>query len=263
MEFFFCVIRMSSMITHNQFKKVFPLLFLSLFLLVQLSCTLSAAAPPPTQAVQTLAGIIPTAEIPAFPWPPPDPSATSTLSLGTLGRRAGEGITLGDVNQRIIEALDAGGYDDRGYYSIPGGFALVTRMEQIQPDGSPKPPPARWVTEIGPMGGSFNLGDYLKALFGAPKGYYRLFVFFVTSQPVSPSGTGVPKGSAVTWQSSGASSLPSSIAKQEYTPDFTSTVYIYQFEQTGIGEDAEQNVPSTNTGKQHLQNAKLWDILEK
>jgi hypothetical protein len=90
-----------------------------------------------------------------------------------------------------------------------------------------------------------------------------LFVFIVTSNPVFSSGTGVPKGSAVTWQSEGASSLPSSIAKQEYTQEFTCTVYIYQFEQTGIGEDAQQNVPSTITGKQHLQKANLLDVLEK
>jgi hypothetical protein len=254
---------MSSMSTHSRSKKVFPLFFLSLFLLVQLSCGLPAATPAPTQAAPTAIGIVPTAEIPAFPWPPPNPSSTATLSLGRLGQRAGEGITLGDVNDRLKEALDADGYDDRGYYSIPEGFALVTRMEQIQADGSPKPPPTRWVTEIGPMGGSFSLGDYLKALFGAPKGYYRLFVFFVTSQPVSPGGTGVPKGTAEIWQSAGASSLPSDIAKQEYTRDFTCTVYIYQFEQTGIGEDAQQNVPSTITGKQHLQKANLWDTLEK
>jgi hypothetical protein len=242
---------------------------LLVLLLAQLSCSLPAATPAATQPAPTAipgestSMALATSGMPAFPWPPPDPSATTTLSLGSLGKRAGEGITLGDVNDRLKEALDGGGYDDRGYYSIPAGFALVTRMEQIQADGAPLASPARWVTEIGPMSGSFSLGDYLKALFGAPKGYYRLFVFFVTSNPVFSSGTTVPKGSAITWQSKVASSLPPSIAKQEYTRDFTCTAFIYQFEQTGRGEEANQNIPSTITGKQHLQKADLWDILEK
>ena len=77
-----------------------------------------------------------------------------------------DGATLGEVARHLEGALSGVGYGERSYYTVPGGFALATRLEQITPDGTPKPDPQRWSTAL-PEQPVFSLGDYLRALFAA------------------------------------------------------------------------------------------------
>lgn len=48
------------------------------------------------------------------------------------------------------------------YFTVPEGFAVVTRLERISADGTPLSP-GRWSLETGPMR-SFDLGEYLRRL---------------------------------------------------------------------------------------------------
>ncbi len=201
--------------------------------------------------------------LPEFPWPPPKPSSVAVLTLGTVGDAAGVGARLRDVDSRISEALAKGGYDERSYYGVPGGFAIVTRLEQITPDGYPVMS-NRWATELAPISlREFSLSKYLEALFSVPKGHYRIFVFIVTANLVVQSGTPVTQGEAKSWVVEGANTLPEWIGSQPYTKEHSSTVYIYEFVQSGVGEEANQNIPSVITGRQHLERAGLWDALER
>jgi hypothetical protein len=201
-------------------------------------------------------------ELPAFEWPPPKPSTTVSLSLGSLGETNNHS-TFYDVDTRISEALAGSGYEERSYFGIPDGFAIVTRLEQITPDGQPEPS-NRWASEMQPLSlTEFSLSEYLEALFGAPKGHYRIFVFIITSEIVVQSGTPVTQGEAETWFVEGANKLPSEMGVLPYTADHTTTVYVYEFVQSGLGGSANQNIPSSITGKQHLEAAGLWEELEK
>jgi hypothetical protein len=203
-----------------------------------------------------------TSELPGFPWPPPKPSTTVSLSLGSLGK-TGNDPTFYDVDTRISEALASSGYEEQSYFGVPDGFAIVTRLEQITSNGQPEPS-NRWASEMQPMSlTEFSLSEYLQALFGAPKGHYRIFVFIVTSDIVVQSGTPVTQGEAETWFVEGANKLPGEMNALPYTADHTTTVYVYEFVQSGMGGSANQNIPSSITGKQHLQAAGLWEELEK
>lgn len=232
--------------------------FTAASLLAILAC--SVASPlmvPPTIPATT------SALLPDFPWPPPTPSAIASLTLGSVGRAAGAGSTFADVDARITEALTAAGYDERAYYGLPNGFAVVTGLEQVDANGYSMQA-GRWVSHLTPMSMTdFSLGNYLAALFGAPKGYYRTFVFLVTSDLVVQSGTPVSQAEAGNWVIEGANKLPDSLKALSYTKDHTCTVYVYEFIQSGMGAQANLDIPSSITGRQHLERAGLWNILEK
>jgi hypothetical protein len=155
--------------------------------------------------------------IPKFPWPPPVASSFVTIPLRGLlassripdyfveywyphnqylspeqyrklrDRRA---PVLYDANALLVFALARSGHYEISYYSVPDGFALVSRLEQIETDGSPKSSPTRRDTRERDIG-SFSLRTYLRALFLAAPGYYRLVVFVVTPHPFSQSAQSV------------------------------------------------------------------------
>ena len=87
------------------------------------------------------------APLPEFPWPPPPPSATAEIRCEQL-RLKTRLTSFGDVDRRLSEALDANGYCERRYYAVPDGFALVTRIEQINDDGTPQ----RQIAAVEPRG---------------------------------------------------------------------------------------------------------------
>jgi hypothetical protein len=232
--------------------------FISALLIVGLACSIAPEATPlPTTQEATQP------PLPEFPWPPPKPSTTASLTLGSLGQTPGTGLTFHDVDARISEALTTAGYDEKSYYGVPNGFAVVTRLEQTDSKGYPESSD-RWVSSLSPISVTrFSLSKYLEALIGMPKGHYRIFVFIVTSDMVIQSGTPTTQGEAQTWFVEGASKLPGYMETLPYTNEHACTVYIYEFVQSGVGEHANQNIPSSITGRQHLERAGLWDILEK
>ena len=123
-------------------------------------------------------------ELPKFsPWPPPQPSSSVALSTQYF---ADDG-NLKDAASRLTQALSKAGYVQR-LYSAPDcgncGFALVTRLERINEDGSP----VDGLDRFRPVGeeqpGTFI--SYLKSLFKAPTGYYRMIIFVVTDDVYVP-----------------------------------------------------------------------------
>jgi hypothetical protein len=202
------------------------------------------------------------AKFPQFPWPPPRASATVVLPDEFLRRPADSVLRWGDVDRTLTSALDACGYFDRSYYAVPDGFAIVTRLEQMQADGTSKAPPDRWAVEYKPVA-SFSLALYLRALFTADPGFYRIIVFVVTSQSFSQRPSEVSREEAMTWLQRGLDRLPADLAGREYTGQYACTALIYQFEQPGSGEGAKLDVPSDLPGRTQLERAKLWQALGK
>ena len=198
---------------------------------------------------------------PQFPWPVPKPSAFEVLPFESLGRPNGTGITFRDVDERISNALGSAGYDDKSYFGVPGGFAIVTRLEKMDADGYPDHS-NRWASSLAPIRfADFSLTKYLEALIGVPKGHYRVFVFVVSSELIIQSGTPVAQENAQTWIVEGANKLPSQMKDLPYTREHTTTVYIYEFAQSGVGKAASYNIPSDFRGRQHLVRTGLWDNL--
>ena len=75
------------------------------------------------------------------------------------------------------------------YRTKPGGIALVTHLERIKSDGSPAEPD-RWAAVAGNYSSSADLMNFLRGLFFAKTGHYRLIVFIMQDTPVHPLGAG-------------------------------------------------------------------------
>lgn len=160
----------------------------------------------------------------------------------------------------LSEALEHAGYTEKSYWSVPRGFALATRLEQIDAAGKPKPPPARWSAEMPRLTGGFSLSAYLRALFTAEPGYYRIVVFIVTTAPFADSNQPATSDEARAWVAKGLNALPESLASQSYGPDVVCTAMIYEFERQS-GSEATPLVPSPLDAHAHLVGSGLWAAL--
>lgn len=192
--------------------------------------------------------------IPNFPWPPPQASASERIPDKWL--RSGSRTALGDVANKIQQALRLAGHREGSYYAVPGGFAYATALEQIHQDGSPLPERHRW--EIGvPPTNLLSLSDFVAALVGAPAGQYRAIVFVVTDASWHAAG-GPPSNDEIrSWSSGGANSLPSEIGRVAFGTQYQCRVLIYEFSKV-VDKPAKQTLPSRLSGQIHLERGGLW-----
>lgn len=202
-------------------------------------------------------------DVPPFPWPPPAASAATNLTRQLTTHH--EFAKLGDADDVLQAALQSTGYADTSYYGVPGGFALVTRLEHIDANGASRPETDRWLVEAEPLR-RFSLRDYLRALFTADPGHYRIIVFIVTDAPVNQGEQRIAENDALTWLREGRQGLPQALAARPWTPDMTCTALIYEFvhEQQ---QDPQVVVPGALGGLTHLSRAgtrttSLWAALE-
>lgn len=207
--------------------------------------------PPPSSAT-------PYPSVPAFQWPPPRASAEYVLPRSIFGDDS-RAMTFSDADRVLVAALDAGGYSARNYYSVPHGFALATRIEQINDDGSPKMPPARFALEPEPVSILRPL-DYLKALLRGVPGYYRVIVFILTDTPFQASGEQPTEAQATAWVSSGLNVLPREIGALPFTRDVNCTALVYEFlRKSGADADAtEFAMPGRLDAMTHLVKSGIW-----
>jgi hypothetical protein len=228
----------------------------SIFAALALSaCEQRTKAPPDTERE-----VENQAEVLEFPWPPPKASASDTIPRELLLGNAAHPL-LGTVARAIESAFKQAGYGEKSYYSVPGGFAMASRMEQMNEDGSSKGSADRWSLEV-PRMSTFSLSLYLTALFRGRPGYYRVIVFVVTPQPFSQSSAKITSEDAGAWVSSGLNKLPEKMTNQEYSPAHTCTALIYEFKRIE-GQRAQLVDPSEITGPIHLEKSGLMAAFAK
>jgi TRAP transporter TAXI family solute receptor len=202
------------------------------------------------------------AQYPEFPWPPPPSSASNGIPTEFLRKPGVETLYLHDVEQKILDALNSAGYYEKSYFSVPDGFAMVTRLEQINYDGTSKEGRHRWQTKVVPLQ-KIELKLYIKALFKANKGLFRIIVFIFTPHPFSQTGLEVSQEQAIKWLSAGLNVLPSSIGNIEYSKKYNCHALIYEFEKLSPYKSAKLVVPGYLDGRIHLVKAKLWSYWEE
>ena len=197
---------------------------------------------------------------PEFPWPPPEASASDVLPE-VLVRVSPASMTLRDVSNRIADALDQNGYYESSYFAVPGGFALVTRLESIESDGASKNGPDRWSLEVAPLR-PFSLAEYLRRLLLGAPGYYRLFAFVVTPYRFSQSEAQVTVEQAERWMTAGLNDLPVDVANLRYTDDFETTALIYEFARPTENDEASLTRPGDLLGREHLERSGILSALQ-
>lgn len=192
---------------------------------------------------------------PVFALPPPKWSADADLSDYFHGCK-----TLYDAERIIRKAMDATGYYSRRYFQTPQGFAVVSRLEQFNEDGSCKPEMDRWKTK--PVRGeSFSLANYIYSLFVPQPGHFRTIVFVVTPQLFNADATHtVTREEASKWLDEGRNRLPEAIGKQPFQKDKTVvSALIYEF----IAHESDNKLTFKATsplqGMTHLSKSKLLE----
>ena len=207
--------------------------------------------------------------LPAFPHPAPKPSARMALSDSLVRSLLGERPSprLKDMADALDRTLSAAGYAERAYFSVrrPGqtlGFALVTRLERIRTDGAPFPPEERFMPATAPD--RFNLADFLKSLFVAPVGYYRLLAFVVSTAPVRTDGQPMDSKGADALMERGDRRLRGCVADLAMTSDHSVDVLIYEFRHAPEEQTEDQQVAQLAPGRLdpvlHLSQAGVFTV---
>jgi hypothetical protein len=199
----------------------------------------------------------PKIDIPQFQFPPPRASAAGQvpreLLVGDLSHPR-----LKDVEASLSDAFERCGYGDKSFYAVPDGFAMASRLEQINADGTPGSD--RWSLDVTPVR-QFSVRDYVRALFHARPGHYRVVVFMITNHPFTQRATTVKSKEASAWVRSGMNMLPREIGDRAFGADYLCTALIYEFRTVGGGE-AIFVEPSELTGRDHLQRSGLLAALQ-
>ena len=188
-------------------------------------------------------------DIPEFQWPPPQPSVLTKIPSRYLVEEKCK-TQLRDVSDRLEEALNQAGYQKLGWYSIPNGFAIVTRLERINTNGTPHSS-ERW-SEGFNAPRSFSIVNYIRSLYTAKTGLYRVLVFIVTDNYSEPSSSQTDEATAKGWYQEGEAQLPKSIGRREFSTNYYCMALIYEFEQTSGDEPATFKASSKIQGEKHL-----------
>lgn len=193
---------------------------------------------------------------PLFPWPPPEASSRVVLGEELIPDWPKDFATLGEVGDVLGQALTAADYPYFSYWGVAGGFAVVSQLEQTTSDGDPVPGPDRWAAAIVEMK-DFTLSGYLRALFTAPIGYYRILAFIVTPEPFATTRSRDRFETIQRWARAGHDRLPRQIRELAYTPDHEVTVLVYEFHRSGNSEDPLASIPGRVSAAQHLRRSAI------
>jgi len=193
--------------------------------------------------------------MPNFPWPPPNCYQRKTL-VKNLSKKA---LNFDDIDERLQRALDAEGYYQRSYFQTPGGFALITQMEQFKPDGTTN---ARFRWTDYPVQEDFDgVWTYFKSLIMPNPGHFRVFVFVVTNQPYPLSDKTIVAPGMQKLASGGLSQIPSSYSKTEVTQEHYLEVLIYEFEAPQSTKQCTEKCPAFLDVQTHLAQSGLSNLL--
>jgi len=195
------------------------------------------------------------AKMPNFPWPPPNCYQRKTL-VKNLSKKA---QSFKDIDDRLQRALDAEGYYQRSYFQTPGGFALVTQMEQYGDDGGIKKR-FRWADY--PVQEDFdNVWAYFKSLVMPTPGRFRVFVFVVTDQPYPQSEQRLSQAALSSMASKGFSQIPAHYSETEVTNSHFLEALIYEFEAPQSTKRCAEKCPAFLDVQTHLLHSGLSSLI--
>lgn len=196
--------------------------------------------------------------MPTFNLPPPIPSAEYNLQGYFTNCK-----TLGQVDSRISEALFNTGYYSKKYYYTEGGYAIVTKMEQFNKDGSCKKGNGRWsVKPVRDEG--FSITNYLLSLLTPEPGFFRVIVFVVSENFYgNNSGNATNKKEVMEWLEHGYTSLPSVIGDKAFTKQVQVHALVYEFIMKESTKKFNFSKPSELDGITHLRMAKILENIKR
>jgi hypothetical protein len=172
-------------------------------------------------------------------------------------------LTLGDVGKRLHRALKATQYTEVAWFSTPGedGFILLTRIEQIHPDGTSFEGRDRFAGEVTRQPRS--LSERLQDLFLAPPGHFRIIALVVKTGEI-PFSDKPPTHSELTQLiQKGPRQLDSEVARIPFTSHHQVYALIYEFTKRRSEPEPKFVQVSALPAEQHLRAAGLLLALSK
>lgn len=194
------------------------------------------------------------ASIPAYPvWPPEVPSSRASLDR-FIARRGG--MSLYDAGQRLIGAFEDAGYLEHSFYSAPGGFVLVTRIEKIGENGAALDGAERY--RLPNQRSEPSMTDYIRGLFlEAPPGFYRYIAIVVSNEPYRTSDKTMADSEAIKRLRAGSSDLDRSYRTIPFSADYKVDALIYEFRKDAQGGKARMIDPGRLPPQTHLARTRL------
>jgi hypothetical protein len=191
-----------------------------------------------------------------FPWPPPAPSGRMLLDLAQFGGGVPP-ATWGEVADRLMAMMRRGRFPSWGFYTAPGGFAVIPRIEQLDDStGVALAGPARWAAETRVASTSVLTGIFTVR---RPQGLYRAIAFVLTTDPRSGGPVTNPARMleiARRWGLSGALDLPEAMRRLPVTEDQRLFALVYEFE-SALGGQTTVNSPGRFEIEHHFIDAGL------
>ncbi len=187
-------------------------------------------------------------DLPAYPqWEPEVPSTWIELDSMIASR---EGMTLHEAGQRMRTALREAGYELHSFYSVPGGFLLITDYEQTDPEGVGYSDIKRYQK---PGEGRDSWWLILRDLFlERPHTYYRTIAIVVTDEQWSPDEKELSAEDAARRVQLGSQNLGQEAKKYGFTQDHTVTALIYEYVNKGVDTNYEMISPGRLPVSAHL-----------
>lgn len=164
-------------------------------------------------------------------------------------------MTFGEVEDSLTDLITDAGYDWRQIYAFPGGFAIVTRVEQTRADWTPMLPPDRWAADVGEIK-DWSVSEVIRRFASAPSGYFQVIAFIVTDQPVMTTTKPATYSDLTSKLPPGADRLPKALSDPSINDDTRCTVLVYEFRKAD-GQDAVAIVPGSASARDHLTRASL------
>jgi hypothetical protein len=194
--------------------------------------------------------------MPQFPWPPPRWSSRAVLPAALVIARESE--PLGPIFDRLREALRRADISEWSVFAVGGeGFAIVSRLENIDDDG--RPTPTRWsIDRLSARPRSFSIPGYIAALFNASPGRYRVVAFVVTAWPVTASSSHATPATMENLLASGAGDLPYELRITPLPRSGRCEALVYEFFRPSEDDSPTQVTASRLSAIQHLAAAGLW-----
>lgn len=191
-----------------------------------------------------------------FPWPAPMPSTFYKIPRRLLRPAS----TLGQVADRLDDALAQAGYTERKFYRVGAdGFAIATRLESILPDGRSRPQAQRWIVDTPP---TFSLDDILRALLRASRGLYRVWGFVITPTP-APFKNPVVERDLERLIDRGDLKLSLRARTLPFTANHDCFALVYEFERRDAPPMPALRMPSPLPAQQHLVASNIMRRLKR
>ena len=163
--------------------------------------------------------------------------------------------TWGALADRILALVRKARYRSWGFYAAPGGFAVVTRIEQLdQENGVALAGDQRWASEVKVAGTSILDGIFTVR---RPRGVYRVIAFVLTTDPRSGGPVTDPAVMlqlARRWGISGALDLPEVLRSNPITRVQRLFALVYEFE-SAVGGETRVHSPGLWTLDHHFEDA--------